>query len=529
MTPRARLARRAKRPVFLAREVSRRCSVLRARVSVARRSRHGAVWSLRAPRALPLLPLSPDGRRPKETKIIDRSRRSTPSGVTKKEEGEVTSVTRNQSYEHLVRTPVVSRDDWRGCGRILGLKLGPRENRCEVRVVRRSRATALGTTHARPRGHFEHAADSVLREVLRRRLRVQVRTRPDAAVSRRARGYRGFGRRSTCASRAKARGVSPRDATSPVGPPSDAFERPDAQRADHPSTRRPLKAYGALRISIRLLAARIAPVFRARARSKCYPSYATGAQLTDPSFPPPSPVSGTSSSPRHRQAPSQGSPSLRGASRATSRSIDPRRPVSGHRAHPACPRFRDTCCTAGGVFKASLDARPVPRTPLAPFARVSRGILTLPIPSSTQAEWRGLGVQQSRGWVHYAIHRPEPHIMLYRCARRPPRPTHAARFSRALFQTSGRRDLARRASDPRPFHPDTRSRARSRFPDAPAAPRHPSRASAPDPTRSGDAFLDPKLSTQHPPSPRSPAPIPPPPTRQAHAQLRPARSHRRRQ
>lgn len=34
--------------------------------------------------------------------------------------------------------------------------------------------------------------------------------------------------------------------------------------------------------------------------------------------------------------------------------------------------------------------------------------------SMTQSEWRGLGVQQSRGWVHYAIHRPEPHIMLYR-------------------------------------------------------------------------------------------------------------------
>lgn len=32
----------------------------------------------------------------------------------------------------------------------------------------------------------------------------------------------------------------------------------------------------------------------------------------------------------------------------------------------------------------------------------------------SQAEWRGLGVQQSRGWVHYAIHRPEPHIMLFR-------------------------------------------------------------------------------------------------------------------
>lgn len=31
-----------------------------------------------------------------------------------------------------------------------------------------------------------------------------------------------------------------------------------------------------------------------------------------------------------------------------------------------------------------------------------------------QSEWRSIGVQQSRGWVHYAIHRPEPHIMLFR-------------------------------------------------------------------------------------------------------------------
>jgi hypothetical protein len=43
-------------------------------------------------------------------------------------------------------------------------------------------------------------------------------------------------------------------------------------------------------------------------------------------------------------------------------------------------------------------------------------MLTSPVsaPLCEQAEWRGLGVQQSRGWVHYAIHRPEPHIMLYR-------------------------------------------------------------------------------------------------------------------
>ena len=32
----------------------------------------------------------------------------------------------------------------------------------------------------------------------------------------------------------------------------------------------------------------------------------------------------------------------------------------------------------------------------------------------TDAEWRGLGVTQSRGWMHYAIHRPEPHILLFR-------------------------------------------------------------------------------------------------------------------
>ncbi len=32
----------------------------------------------------------------------------------------------------------------------------------------------------------------------------------------------------------------------------------------------------------------------------------------------------------------------------------------------------------------------------------------------SDAEWRGLGVQQSRGWEHYANHRPEPHILLFR-------------------------------------------------------------------------------------------------------------------
>jgi cyclin-dependent kinase regulatory subunit CKS1 len=32
----------------------------------------------------------------------------------------------------------------------------------------------------------------------------------------------------------------------------------------------------------------------------------------------------------------------------------------------------------------------------------------------SELEWRGIGVQQSRGWVHYEVHRPEPHILLFR-------------------------------------------------------------------------------------------------------------------
>ena len=32
----------------------------------------------------------------------------------------------------------------------------------------------------------------------------------------------------------------------------------------------------------------------------------------------------------------------------------------------------------------------------------------------SESEWRGLGVTQSRGWGHYSIHKPEPHILLFR-------------------------------------------------------------------------------------------------------------------
>ncbi len=32
----------------------------------------------------------------------------------------------------------------------------------------------------------------------------------------------------------------------------------------------------------------------------------------------------------------------------------------------------------------------------------------------TEQEWRAMGIQQSRGWVHYEIHKPEPFILLFR-------------------------------------------------------------------------------------------------------------------
>lgn len=29
-------------------------------------------------------------------------------------------------------------------------------------------------------------------------------------------------------------------------------------------------------------------------------------------------------------------------------------------------------------------------------------------------EWRALGITQSPGWQHYMVHRPEPHILLFK-------------------------------------------------------------------------------------------------------------------
>ena len=32
----------------------------------------------------------------------------------------------------------------------------------------------------------------------------------------------------------------------------------------------------------------------------------------------------------------------------------------------------------------------------------------------SEVEWRSHGVNQSKGWIHYTIHKPEPHVLLFR-------------------------------------------------------------------------------------------------------------------
>ncbi|XP_071841730.1 cyclin-dependent kinases regulatory subunit-like [Apostichopus japonicus] len=44
----------------------------------------------------------------------------------------------------------------------------------------------------------------------------------------------------------------------------------------------------------------------------------------------------------------------------------------------------------------------------------------------TESEWRNLGVQQSVGWVHYMIHLPEPHILLFRRPKPASKPVEAS-------------------------------------------------------------------------------------------------------
>lgn len=46
----------------------------------------------------------------------------------------------------------------------------------------------------------------------------------------------------------------------------------------------------------------------------------------------------------------------------------------------------------------------------------------------SEDEWRAVGIQQSHGWVHYMIHEPEPHILLFRRPLKGKAPTQEEQF-----------------------------------------------------------------------------------------------------
>lgn len=81
-----------------------------------------------------------------------------------------------------------------------------------------------------------------------------------------------------------------------------------------------------------------------------------------------------------------------------------------------------------------------------------------------EQEWRQMGVQQSRGWMHYAIHR----CVRYRCRRQPRRDTRTPRLTHSAtcpLPASARRLADDDAPQPRAAHPFVPPPARHR-------PRH---------------------------------------------------------
>ncbi|KAJ2592023.1 hypothetical protein H4R99_006547 [Coemansia sp. RSA 1722] len=48
-----------------------------------------------------------------------------------------------------------------------------------------------------------------------------------------------------------------------------------------------------------------------------------------------------------------------------------------------------------------------------------RKYLPHPMRLLSEAEWRGLGVRQSLGWVHFMVHDPEPHMLLFKRPKNP--------------------------------------------------------------------------------------------------------------
>ena len=306
------------------------------------------------------------------------------------------------------------------------------------------RATPVhGTPHEPARGSSNHASDSVLREVLRRRLRVQVRDRADGSKRRGPSGIR--------ASASKV--VLPR-----------------ARRwVFHAARRRRRRALSGSRLtdatvtSFRMLSSVWRPKFRpgsiatrryrglrAHPDRFCTPPQGPPSTRTEKSATDPRPFSLLAPRRHVVLPPDIASSCLRVAFSLRYVTAPPDRVETLHaRRFPtgvASSRFNDCPHPAHspatfGCERWFFKAFPPPDSP-PPRALHSSSrarSLTIRSPFVHQAEWRGLGVQQSRGWVHYAIHRPEPHIMLYRCVRRPC--PHAAvgfaSFARGFFKPIG--------------------------------------------------------------------------------------------
>ena len=71
------------------------------------------------------------------------------------------------------------------------------------------------------------------------------------------------------------------------------------------------------------------------------------------------------------------------------------------------PRFPDEIEYSDKYYDDIYEYRHV-ILPKKVFVKMPKGQLL------SETEWRGLGVTMSHGWKHYGIHRPEPHILLFR-------------------------------------------------------------------------------------------------------------------
>jgi len=71
------------------------------------------------------------------------------------------------------------------------------------------------------------------------------------------------------------------------------------------------------------------------------------------------------------------------------------------------PRFPSEIEYSEKYFDENYEYRHV-FLPQAVYMEMPKGMLL------SEREWRSLGIQQSKGWLHDGIHTPEPYILLFR-------------------------------------------------------------------------------------------------------------------